>query len=176
MVSIPRELSGVKHQIRQAGLPDCNEVGRLFNEYRMFYNQKADIEAARQYIKERMERHESVILVAETDVESDQGKGDCNGMPSSHGLSCTGFVQLYPSFSSVSMGPIWVLNDLFVHPDFRQKGIARKLLQAAKQLASERRILRISLSTELSNTQAQALYESEGYAQDTKFMYYEINV
>lgn len=142
----------------------------------MFYNQNADIDAARQYIKERMERHDSVILVAETDVESDQGTDVCNGVPSSHGLSCTGFVQLYPGFSSVSMGPIWVLNDLYVHPDYRQKGIARKLLQAAKQLASERGVLRISLSTELTNTQAQALYESEGYAQDTKFMYYELNV
>ncbi|WP_433752664.1 GNAT family N-acetyltransferase [Paenibacillus amylolyticus] len=152
----------MQHRIRQAGLPDCNEVGRLFNEYRMFYNQNADLEAAHQYIKERMERHESVILVAEN--------------PISNGLNYTGFVQLYPSFSSVSMGPVWVLNDLFVHSDYRQQGIARKLLQAAKRLASERGVLRISLSTELNNTQAQALYESEGYAQDTKFMYYELNV
>ncbi|MCP1183479.1 N-acetyltransferase [Paenibacillus sp. 1781tsa1] len=176
MVSIPKELNEVQQRIRQAGLPDCNEVGRLFNEYRMFYNQNADIEAARQYIKERMERHDSVILVAETDVESGQGADESNGKSISKGLNCTGFVQLYPSFSSVSMGPIWVLNDLFVHPDYRQKGIARKLLQAAKRLASERGVLRISLSTELNNTQAQALYESEGYARDTKFMYYELNV
>ncbi|WP_458461116.1 GNAT family N-acetyltransferase [Paenibacillus sp.] len=166
----------MQHQIRQAGLHDRNEVGRLFNEYRMFYNQNADIEAARQYIKERLERHESVILVAETDVESDHGTDESKGMPISSSLHYTGFVQLYPSFSSVSLGPIWVLNDLFVHPDYRQQGIARKLLQAAKRLASERGVLRISLSTELSNKQAQALYESEGYARDTKFMYYELYV
>ncbi len=166
----------MQHRIRQADLADLQEVGRLFNEYRMFYNQNADIEAACQYIKERMESHESVILVAETDVESDQGTAESDGTPLSKGMNCTGFVQLYPSFSSVSMGPIWVLNDLFVHPDYRQQGIARKLLQAAKQLATERGVLRISLSTELSNKQAQALYESEGYAQDTKFMYYELSL
>lgn len=176
MLSIPEELSEMQHRIRQAGLLDSNEVGRLFNEYRMFYNQNADIEAARQYIRERMEGHESVILVAETDAESDHGTDESNVMSLSKGLVCTGFVQLYPSFSSVSMGPVWVLNDLYVHPDYRQQGIARKLLQAAKQLASERGVLRISLSTELSNKRAQALYESEGYAQDTKFMYYELNV
>lgn len=86
----------MQQRIRQAGLPECNEVGRLFNEYRVFYNQNADIEAARQYIKERMERHDSVILVAETDVESDQGKDDCNAMPSSHGLSCTDSFSCIP--------------------------------------------------------------------------------
>jgi len=166
----------VQHRIRQADLADLQEVGRLFNEYRMFYNQNANIEAACQYIKERMERHESVILVAKTDVESDHRTDESNDKPLSNGLNCTGFVQLYPSFSSVSMGPIWVLNDLFVHPDYRQQGIARKLLQATKRLASERGVLRISLSTAISNKQAQALYESEGYAQDTKFMYYELNV
>ncbi|WP_445670924.1 GNAT family N-acetyltransferase [Paenibacillus sp. FSL R5-0473] len=176
MVSIPEELSKMQHRIRQAGLLDSNEVGQLFNEYRMFYNQNADIEAARQYIRERMERHESVIMVAETDAESDHRTDENNGRSLSNSFICTGFVQLYPSFSSVSMGPVWVLNDLYVHTDYRQQGIARKLLQAAKQLASERGVLRISLSTELSNKQAQALYESEGYAQDTKFMYYELNV
>ncbi|WFR61897.1 GNAT family N-acetyltransferase [Paenibacillus amylolyticus] len=166
----------MKHQIRQAGLPDRDEVAGLFNEYRIFYKQKADIQAACQYIKERMERNESVILVAETAVEMVHGSDESNDKTISKGQKFTGFVQLYPSFSSVSMGPIWVLNDLFVHPDYRQQGIARKLLQAAKQLASEHSVLRISLSTELSNTQAQALYESEGYAQDTKFMYYELNI
>ncbi|GAS80926.1 GNAT family N-acetyltransferase [Paenibacillus amylolyticus] len=166
----------MQHRIRQAGLPDCNEVGGLFNEYRIFYKQNTDVEAACQYIKERMESHESVILVAETDVESDQGTAESDGTPLSKRMNCTGFVQLYPSFSSVSMGPIWVLNDLYVQSDYRQQGIARKLLQAAKRLASERGVLRISLSTELSNKQAQALYESEGYALDTKFMYYELSL
>lgn len=166
----------MRHRIRQADLADLQEVGRLFNEYRMFYNQNADIEARCQYIKERMEHHESVILVAETVVESDHRTDETNDKPLSNGLNCAAFVQLYPSFSSVSMGPIWVLNDLFVHPDYRQQGIARKPLQASKQLASERGVLRISLSTELSNKQAQALYQSEGYAQDTKFMYYELSL
>jgi ribosomal protein S18 acetylase RimI-like enzyme len=42
--------------------------------------------------------------------------------------------------------------------------------------AKEQHILRISLSTAISNQQAQALYESEGYTQDQSFMYYECNV
>ncbi|KAF4325627.1 hypothetical protein G195_000596 [Phytophthora kernoviae 00238/432] len=124
----------------------------------MFYDQLTDLNGANEYIRERMERIESVILIAE--LESELG----------------GFVQIYPSFSSVSMRPIWVLNDLYVHANHRQKGIARKLLQAARRLGEESGAVRIVLSTAISNKKAQALYESEGYTLDTEFMYYELQV
>ena len=88
----------------------------------------------------------------------------------------TGFIQIYPSYSSVSMGPIWILNDLYVDANYRQRGIGRKLMQAVKKQAETEQILRIVLSTAISNQQAQALYESEGYTQERSFMYYECNV
>lgn len=74
------------------------------------------------------------------------------------------------------MGPIWILNDLYVNANYRQQGIARKLMQAVMKQAADHGILRITLSTAVSNQQAQALYESEGYAQDQSFMYYECGV
>lgn len=89
--------------------------------------------------------------MAESDTKTEPGSG-----------TIAGFVLLYPSFSSVSMGSIWVLNDLFVHRDHRKQGIARKLMQAAQTFASETGAIRITLSTAINNTQAQALYESEG--------------
>nr|WP_261764543.1 GNAT family N-acetyltransferase [Paenibacillus xylanexedens] len=155
---------GMTIKIRQATLNDISEVSRLFNEYRIFYGQHSDIEAATFFIKERMSKQESMIFVAECNEESK--------VPD----TALGLVQIYPSYSSVSMGPIWILNDLFVDSTYRQQGIARKLMQAVMKQAKKQQILRIVLSTAISNRQAQALYESEGYTQDQSFMYYECNV
>ena len=48
-----------------------------------------------------------------------------------------GFMQLYPSFSSVSLKRLWVLNDLFVRPSVRRGGVARRLLERARAWAVE---------------------------------------
>ncbi|MBM6382628.1 MULTISPECIES: GNAT family N-acetyltransferase [unclassified Paenibacillus] len=153
------------YRVRRAGLVDAQQIGELFNQYRMFYNQVSDTERAVKYIQERLSKDESVIWMAESDSKTEPGLGNI-----------AGFVQLYPSFSSVSMGSIWVLNDLYVHKDHRKKGIARKLMHAAQTFASETGAIRITLSTAINNTKAQALYESEGYAKDDHFLYYERNV
>lgn len=154
-------------KIRQATLNDISEVSRLFNEYRIFYGQHSDLEALTFFIKERMSKQESMIFVAECNEGREEG---------SVADTVMGLVQIYPSYSSVSMGLIWILNDLFVDSTYRQEGIARKLMQAVMKQAKKQQILRIVLSTAISNRQAQALYESEGYTQDQSFMYYECNV
>nr|WP_261771722.1 GNAT family N-acetyltransferase [Paenibacillus xylanexedens] len=158
---------GMTIKIRQATLNDISEVSRLFNEYRIFYGQHSDLETATFFIKERMSKQESMIFVAECNEGREEG---------SVADTVMGLVQIYPSYSSVSMGPIWILNDLFVDSTYRQQGIARKLMQAVMKQAKKQQILRIVLSTAISNRQAQALYESEGYTQDQSFMYYECNV
>ncbi|MFE6073134.1 GNAT family N-acetyltransferase [Paenibacillus sp. NPDC057886] len=163
------------YRIRHAELGDVNGVAQLFNEYRMFYDQLADLNGANEYIRERMERNESFILIAELEMDADK-REDCSFTDKPLSGEFGGFVQLYPSFSSVSMRPIWVLNDLYVHADHRQRGIARKLLQAARLWGDESGAVRIVLSTAISNKKAQALYESEGYTLDTKFMYYELHI
>lgn len=164
-------------QIRIAELADAEHVSELFNQYRMFYNRPSDLEGAIQYIKNRMQYNESIILVAEKITESEllEPMNDKdNGMRMNQALM--GFVQLYPTFSSLSMRSNWILNDLYVQPKYRQQGVARKLLKASRALAEERGVGVLSLSTAVSNKQAQALYESEGYVLDTHFLYYDLNV
>ena len=39
-------MPGMEMRIRQANTDDSAEVSRLFNEYRMFYGQNSDLEAA----------------------------------------------------------------------------------------------------------------------------------
>ena len=53
------------------------------------------------------------------------------------GGKIVGFAQLYPSFSSVSLRPIRILNDLFVDPDHRRSGAGRALLDAARDHARQ---------------------------------------
>jgi GNAT superfamily N-acetyltransferase len=118
------------------------EVVVLFDQYRVFYNQSSDLEAARNFLQERFQTNDSKIFIARRD-----GCG-------------IGFTQLYPSFSSVSMKRIWILNDLFVEESHRNQGIAKLLMSAAENYARETGAVRIILATQISNVAAQALYES----------------
>jgi ribosomal protein S18 acetylase RimI-like enzyme len=86
-----------------------------------------------------------------------------------------GFVQLYPSFSSVSMKPIWILNDLFVAPQARRAGVARSLLEAACELARSTGAARLRLSTAKDNEAAKALYLASGY-RSVEFDQYELEI
>jgi ribosomal protein S18 acetylase RimI-like enzyme len=130
----------------------------LFDLYRQFYQQSSDIEAANNFIYERFQRCDSTILAA---FDNNQ---------------IIGFVQLYPSFSSVSMKRIWILNDLFVRETERNQGVAKLLMNAAANLARETGAIRIVLSTQTSNNLAQALYESLGYTKNEEFYHYQLQL
>jgi GNAT superfamily N-acetyltransferase len=87
-----------------------------------------------------------------------------------------GFTQLYPSFSSVSMARVFVLNDLFVAPTARRLGVGEALLAAAADHARQLGAVRLSLNTDVQNLPAQALYESMGWARDQKYFAYHLSL
>lgn len=138
---------------------DLYATARLFDLYRQFYEQRPDLMQAEQFIRARMETGESVVLIA------DDGQG-----------SLAGFCQLYPSFCSVEAGPIYVLYDLFVEPNARQRGIAKRLLAAAHERARADGKVRMDLTTAKTNLKAQALYESMGWRRDEVFFTYTLDV
>ena len=129
-------------KIVQAEIEHLREVSRLFNLYRIFYKEKDDLDSAKQFIKQRLENGDSTIFISINDD-----------------ASLNGFVQLYPSFCSVSMIPILILYDLFVDPDIRTKGIGRSLMNKAAQYAQENGFKRLELSTAKDNFIGQSLYE-----------------
>lgn len=133
-------------------------VAPLFDAYRQFYGQTTDLEVARQFLFERLQRGESVIFAI---IE---------------GENALGFTQLYPSFSSVSMKPIWILNDLFVGEKARRRGIGARLLMAARDHAVQSGAVRLVLSTAVENVTAQALYEQQGWQKDTDFLHYKFEL
>ena len=84
-----------------------------------------------------------------------------------------GFAQLYPSFSSVSAGRVWILNDLFVTESARGMGIGTKLLGEIKAFGSDSNAKSILVETTSSNTGAQKLYETTGYQEVADRIFYE---
>ncbi|MGL5083077.1 MAG: GNAT family N-acetyltransferase [Microcoleaceae cyanobacterium] len=145
-------------EVFQAHFEHLEEVSKLFDQYRVFYKSPSDLEAARKFLQERFQRGDSIIFVIRDN---------------SH---MVGFTQLYPSFSSVSMKPIWILNDLFVEESYRKKGVAKSLISAAEDFARRTGAVRIILATQASNMAAQSLYESLGYAKDKDFYHYVLQL
>ncbi len=145
-------------KIFHATIEDLEGVSSLFNSYRMFYQQESNLEGAKAYIKERIERKDSVIFV----VKDKQ--------------NYVGFTQLYPTFSSISLKRAWILNDLYVDTKARKQGVGEMLLHKAKEYAMETGAKSITLETAPDNYSAQRLYEKNGYKRDSQFYHYELDL
>lgn len=65
------------------------------------------------------------------------------------------------------------VEDLFVMPEYRSRGIGTRILAHGERLAMERGFGRIGLAVGIDNPRARALYERLGYA-DTGFGAFEI--
>jgi len=144
--------------VRRATTADAEQLGRLFDLYRQFYEQPADAALARRFVGERLERGESIVFLAEKD-----GKA-------------VGFTQLYPTFCSVSAAPIFVLYDLFVAQEARRDGVARVLMQATTDYAAGTGAVRLELATAKTNHAAQSLYRSLGWTRDDVFDHYSLTI
>ncbi len=146
--------------IAQATVDDLDALAGLFDAYRVFYRQASDRAIARGFLFERLQRGESMIFIAR-DTSDD---------------AALGFIQLYPAFSSVSVGRIWILNDLFVTRTARQRGVARALMARARTFATESGALRLVLETAEDNGPAQALYQSLGYVREIGTRHYSLEL
>ena len=125
----------------------------LLDKYRVFYDQISDEQAAERFLESRMKNKDSVICLA-----------IYKGSPA-------GFTQLYPSFSSVSLKPIFILNDLYVIHEFRNKGIGEVLLNYAKEYCKLLEYKGLALETAIDNP-AQKLYERLGWNKNTTTLHY----
>ncbi len=142
--------------IIQASTEHLDDLLPLFDGYRIFYRQESNKQAVRNFLKERLTKQDTIIYIAYLDDKA------------------VGFTQLFPSFSSVSMKPLYILNDLFVNENYRKQGIGVALLNKAKQLCREQNYKGLALQTETANP-AQHLYESLGWKKDTDLQYFWTN-
>lgn len=140
---------------RRANAQDLTQLSELFDQYRVFYHKDSDIPSAENFLKERIEKQDSEIYIAETD-----------------GI-LVGFVQLYPLFSSTRMKKYWLLNDLFVNENHRGKGFSKELIEAAKEVCKSSDACGILLETGKSNDIGNKLYPSCGFELYDEVNFYE---
>lgn len=138
-----------------AGLDRIEQLLPLFEAYRAFYEAPTDTEGSRAFLRERLAKGEAVVFMA---LSEDRPAG---------------FTLLYPSYSSVRRGRLFILNDLFVDRAHRQRGVGRLLLDAAVEFARAEGALGLQLETQRTNTVAQALYLEQGWEPDDEFCTYQ---
>ena len=139
--------------VRPATIDDLEQLSRLFDSYRKFYDQSSNIPGAKSFLKERLEKNESIIFVAASQN------------------ALVGFTQLYPIFSSVGLKKAWLLNDLYVEENARKQGIGTALLRTASIHGFQTGAGWLLLQTGSGNISAQALYEKHGWVRENDFFY-----
>ena len=136
---------------------NIESLAQLFNEYRIFYEQKDSVHTSRAFIQQNLEQGRSRIFLLFDDA----------GVP-------IAFSQLYPAICSVAMKPYYYLSDLYVVPSARKNGHARFLMDYITDLCRKEGAQRLTLDTATTNTIAQSLYESLGYDREDTYISYHL--
>ncbi len=145
-------------KIRKVKNTDLEQITELFDAYRIFYRNNSDKYGAKKFLAERLKNKDSEIFVCETNENN-----------------LVGFVHLYPLFSSTRMKKLWLLNDLYVNPEYRGKGISVKFIERAKKLVADSSACAMFLETEKSNLIGNNLYLKTGFKLNEGSNFYEWN-
>ncbi|HUN30143.1 MAG TPA: GNAT family N-acetyltransferase [Alphaproteobacteria bacterium] len=140
--------------VRRASARDIDVLLPLVRSYRVFYQQTPDDDGERRFIGKHLRDGTSALFFA-----------------SAAGFAL-GFVQLFESWSTVRLAPVLILEDLYVEPQFRRRGIGRMLIDAALAYARESGAAAMFLETAVENERAQQVYEREGWRREVAFVKY----
>ncbi|NBB31580.1 N-acetyltransferase [Cellulophaga sp. BC115SP] len=143
-------------QITKANESHLELLIPAFEAYLSHFGQTNDYQKIRRFLSERLAQQDSTIFMV---LEESSG-------------ALAGFTQLYPVFSTLKLEAVWLLNDMFVMPDFRKGGVASLLIDAAWKYTQETGAAWLTLKTGIENTKAQALYEKLGFRKDEEHFYY----
>tara|TARA_X000000950_G_C13676410_1_gene562106 strand:+ start:344 stop:787 length:444 start_codon:yes stop_codon:yes gene_type:complete len=141
--------------IREAEKSDLDQLSKLFDSYRMFYGKESNIDISKKFLESRFNNKDSKVFICEV-----------NNI-------LTGFVQLYPLFSSTRVSKYWLLNDLYVDSEYRSKGYSKLLIDKAKELVKESNACGMMLETEKSNKIGNSLYPKTGFKINDLSNFYE---
>lgn len=141
-------------EIKLCNINDLDRLVPLFDSYRQHFKQASDPEAIKQYLQQRIEADEAIIYLA-------QSQEDLHG-----------FVVLYPSFSSIGLAPIWILNDFYLKSGNQKRLMAKELLDRIGADCKEQGGIRIEVNTRKENHKLHKLYKDYGFEKDYKYDYY----
>lgn len=147
--------------IQSASLRDVTEVARLFNAYRAFYGEAQDEARELEFIRDRI-----ALASAQPPGQFSVAQYFLAWTNSPDGRRAVGFMHLMPSTNTLAMRPIWFLEDLFIEPSARRRGIATAFLRYAEDFARSTGAERLTLATAHDNTAAQSVYRKLGYVRE----------
>ena len=142
-------------EISKVTTSDLVELHVLVEKYRAFYKQPEN-DKTLSFLEERIKNQEAVAFIARIEAQA------------------VGFTLLYPTFSTVSLSNIWLLNDLYVLETARGSGVATELMDVAESAAKQAGATRVFLRTANDNLPAQALYEGRKWVKDEIFRRYDL--
>lgn len=133
------------------------QISKLLDDYRVFYQQESNIENSRTFLKERFKNKDSKIFIA---IDESSNK-------------VIGFIQLYPTFSTVSLKRQWLLNDLFVDAAYRKNGVGDSLIKKVHHYFQDK-AKGLILVTAKENSEAKKLYEKNNWKTGLFDFYYNM--
>ena len=127
-------------------MDDLAAIVNMIKKYRKFYKvENQNEEEIEQFVKTRLKNAQSKIFLATDETDK-----------------VVGFTQLYPSYSTVSLKPQWILNDFFVEVAYRHKGYGQALMSFVKEYFRDM-AKGFILVTDIDNFTAKSFYEQNGW-------------
>ncbi len=145
--------------IRRAHGADLPQLTRLVEQYRAVFGMTPDASGVSKFLVTRLDNNDALIRVAE--AANEQLVGFCLV------LTIPGTVRLQKHF---------MLQDIFVHPDWRRRGIARLMVSDVQEQATESGAIGIMLEAPTHLKAAQELYPRMGFGryQGAKFYWWSV--
>lgn len=142
-------------KISKLKINDEDKIVDLFDSYRVFYSQESDKKLVKSFLRSILQEKEALIYVIEEESKT------------------IGFTTCYFSYSSVSLSKIAIINDLFILPDFRNRGFAKKLMNFTIDDLRNLGFAKIRWCSLSDNLPALNLYENIG-ANSSNWVHYDL--
>ena len=138
--------------VKELWLPLAQEMESISDYNRL--EEDLDLESTIEHKKDDIQSENSYMFVAE----------DSEDM--------IGFISatVEESIPIFSRGDKLKINEVYVLPEYRRKGVASELMDRIEELAEDRKVETVELSVDVENDSAQELYRKHGFEAGRKRM------